>query len=102
MDDEANNIGIAEQGADPSAAESRPQNETESKLTRIWEDLLNIKSVGTDQNFFDLGGDSSVAVRMFAEIEKIFKVNLPLATLYESSTIKELARVITSDSSMSS
>lgn len=67
---------------------------TESQLAGIWRDLLGLESVGIDQNYFDLGGDSSLAVRMFAEIEKVFKIKLPLATLYETPTIEELARVI--------
>jgi phthiocerol/phenolphthiocerol synthesis type-I polyketide synthase E len=78
---------------------STPQNvgtgdDTSEQLARIWQELLRIDSVALDQNYFDLGGDSSLAVQMFAEIEKIFKVKLPLATLYDAPTIEELARVV--------
>jgi acyl carrier protein len=59
-----NNAVIAEHG-------------TTKQLARVWQDLFGIKSVGLDENFFDLGGDSSLAVRMFAEIEKLFNVKLP-------------------------
>jgi thioesterase domain-containing protein/acyl carrier protein len=68
--------------------------DTAKKLAHIWQDLLRIDSVGFDQNYFDLGGDSSLAVQMFAEIEKAFKVKLPLATLYDAPTIEELARIV--------
>lgn len=67
---------------------------TENQLAGIWRELLGVESIGVDQNFFDLGGDSSLAVRMFAEIEKAFNVKLPLATLYETPTIEELGRVL--------
>ena len=70
------------------------ENETESQLAGIWRELLGLESVGIDQNFFDLGGDSSLAVRMFAEIEKVFKIKMPLAALYETPSIQELARVL--------
>jgi len=67
---------------------------TTEQLARIWQQILGIDSVGPDQNYFDLGGDSSLAVQMFAEIEKIFKIKLPLATLYEAPTIEELAKIL--------
>jgi len=77
------------------------QENTETQLAAIWQELLGLESVGLDQNFFDLGGDSSLAVRMFAEIEKIFHVKLPLATLYETPTIEELARVVRGETATS-
>jgi acyl carrier protein len=55
------------------------------KLLRIWQEQLGVDGISPDQNFFDLGGDSSLAVRMFAEIEKVFGVKLPLATLYDAA-----------------
>jgi phthiocerol/phenolphthiocerol synthesis type-I polyketide synthase E len=93
-----NNQGIAEYGTEPSATHSEG---IESQLAVIWQKLLGLDSVGVDQNFFDLGGDSSLAVRMFAEIEKAFQVKLPLATLYETPTIEELAGVIRGETSTS-
>lgn len=77
------------------------ENDTEGQLVGIWRELLDLESVGVDQNFFDLGGDSSLAVRMFAEIEKTFKIKLPLAALYETPTIQEFARVVRGETSTS-
>jgi phthiocerol/phenolphthiocerol synthesis type-I polyketide synthase E len=68
--------------------------ETADQLARIWQEILGIDSVSPDQNYFDLGGDSSLAVQMFAEIEKIFKIKLPLATLYDAPTIEELSKIL--------
>jgi amino acid adenylation domain-containing protein len=70
------------------------ESEIELKLTRIWERVLNVQPIGTDENFFDLGGHSLLAVRLFAEIEKNFGKNLPLATLFQAPTIKQLARAL--------
>jgi len=78
-----------------------PEDDTAVRLSRIWQELLGVEAVSPDQNFFDLGGDSSLAVRMFSEIEKTFGVKLPLATLYEAPTVEELARVLRSESSAS-
>jgi non-ribosomal peptide synthetase component F/thioesterase domain-containing protein len=71
-----------------------PQNETERRLKQIWEELLGIRSVGIHQNYFELGGNSILAVRLFAEIENVFKVKLPLSTLLKAPTIQEFARVL--------
>jgi amino acid adenylation domain-containing protein len=71
--------------------------ELELKLTRIWEKVLAVRPVGIDDNFFDLGGHSMLAVRLFAQIEKDFGRNLPLATLFQAPTIKQLARVLRED-----
>src|SRR5271157_2379043 len=68
--------------------------ETTRKLAQIWQELLGVESVGAEQNYFDLGGDSSLAVQLFARIEKIFHVKLPLATLFEAPTIEEMARIL--------
>jgi phthiocerol/phenolphthiocerol synthesis type-I polyketide synthase E len=72
-----------------------------NQLAHIWQHVLGVDSIGLDQNFFDLGGDSSLAVQMFAEIERAFGVKLPLATLYEASTISELAAILFSQASKS-
>jgi phthiocerol/phenolphthiocerol synthesis type-I polyketide synthase E len=68
------------------------------QLRLIWQQLLGIESVGLDQNYFDLGGDSILAVQLFAQIEKVFGVKLPVATLFDAPTIEELARILCHDS----
>jgi phthiocerol/phenolphthiocerol synthesis type-I polyketide synthase E len=77
-------------------------NRTTARLTRIWQQLLGVESVGPDENYFDLGGDSILAVQLFAEIEQVFKMKLPVATLFEAPTIHELARVLGSQEAPSS
>ena len=70
------------------------EDDTAKQLMSIWKELLGIDSVAPDQNYFDLGGDSSLAVHLFAQIERVFNVKLPLATLFEAPTIEELARIL--------
>jgi thioesterase domain-containing protein/acyl carrier protein len=102
MSSRVNNRGIAEHVTHQSAAHlTLTEDDTESRLAGIWQKLPGLESVDIDQNFFDLGGDSSLAVRMFAEIEKTFKIKLPLATLYETPTIESLARVVRGETSTS-
>jgi phthiocerol/phenolphthiocerol synthesis type-I polyketide synthase E len=83
----------------PEIDQIRVSDDTTKQLTQIWHEILGIDSIAPDQNYFDLGGDSSLAVHMFAQIEKIFGVKLPLATLFEAPTIEELARILRRDES---
>ncbi|HYK42873.1 MAG TPA: alpha/beta fold hydrolase, partial [Thermoanaerobaculia bacterium] len=68
-----------------------PQDTLELVLLRIWEDALGIRSIGVRDDFFEIGGHSILAVRMFADIEKAFGRNLPLATLFQAPTVERLA-----------
>src|ERR1700722_1411956 len=89
---------IAEPTTDlPSAPINKLEDDTSRQLTRIWQELLSVESIGLDQNYFDLGGDSVLAVHLFAQIEKTFQVKLPLATLFEAPTIRELAQILRSE-----
>ena len=68
------------------------------QLRSIWQQLLGIESIGPDQNYFDLGGDSILAVQLFAQIEQVFGVKLPVATLFDAPTIEALAQMLCHDS----
>ena len=68
--------------------------ELELQLVQIWQRVLGIPVVQVNDDFFDLGGHSLLAVQLFADIEKIFGKKLPLATLFQASTIKEIAQII--------
>jgi aspartate racemase len=79
---------------DSHKAAAAPQDGLELKLLKIWERVLAIGAIGIDDNFFDIGGHSLLAVRLFAQIEKSFGKNLPLATLFQAPTIRLLAQVL--------
>ena len=63
-------------------------------LASIWQKILGVNKVSVRDNFFDLGGDSLLAAQLFARIEREFSCNIPLATLFQSATIEELAKII--------
>ncbi|MBK1986127.1 amino acid adenylation domain-containing protein [Sphaerospermopsis aphanizomenoides BCCUSP55] len=66
----------------------------ELQLIKIWENILGVRPVGVNDNFFNLGGHSLLAVRLFAQIQKIFGKSISLATLFQSPTIRQLANVL--------
>lgn len=71
-----------------------PRTDFEQELVKIWQDVLDIRPIGIHDNFFDLGGHSSLTVRLFGEIEKTTGRNLPLATIYQAPTIEQLASIL--------
>ncbi|MEM9271366.1 MAG: amino acid adenylation domain-containing protein [Cyanobacteria bacterium P01_F01_bin.143] len=71
-----------------------PRNALELQLTQIFKEILKLDSVGVQDNFFELGGHSLLAVRLMAKIQQQFGVMLPLATLFQSSTIEKLATIL--------
>jgi amino acid adenylation domain-containing protein len=71
-----------------------PRSHLEKMLVGIWAEVLGVRQVGLDDDFFDLGGHSLVGVRLLAKIKKTYQVNLELAVLFEARTVRQLADVI--------
>ena len=82
--------------SDDSIACDEAAADIETRLCRIWREVLSIDSVGLDDNYFDLGGDSALTVQLFTQIEKVFKVKVPLPMLFEAPTVREFAGVLRS------
>ncbi|MBD1919976.1 AMP-binding protein [Microcoleus sp. FACHB-831] len=81
-------------GSDPEKIFVAPRNKLERQLSSMWEKALGVKPIGVTDNFFDLGGNSLMAVQIFASIDKEFGKSLPLAILFEMPTIEQLATLL--------
>ncbi|MGF1540613.1 MAG: amino acid adenylation domain-containing protein [Pleurocapsa sp.] len=71
-----------------------PRNNLELQLVKIWEDILNVRPIGIKDNFFNLGGHSLLVVRLMAQIQQHFGINLPLATILQNPTIEQIANTL--------
>ncbi|MGX0902378.1 acyl transferase domain-containing protein/thioesterase domain-containing protein/acyl carrier protein [Roseovarius sp. MBR-79] len=71
-----------------------PEGEIETRLAGFWSDLLGLDAVGVEDSFFDLGGHSLIAVRLFGMIRKAYRVDFPISILFEAPTIRACARLI--------
>jgi amino acid adenylation domain-containing protein len=68
-----------------------PRTAMEEKLVEIWREVLDLEDVGVNDNFFDLGGQSFLAVRLIAQVERSFSITLSLAALLRGPTIQDMA-----------
>ncbi len=71
-----------------------PKSETEQLVAAMWEDLLGIKPVGLEDNFFDLGGHSLLATLFLSRVQDEFQVRLELRSIFEEPTAAVIARMI--------
>jgi acyl transferase domain-containing protein len=78
--------------ADPDFA--GPRDDLERELAAIWSDLLGTPRIGIHDDFFELGGQSLIAVRLFHRVGKAVGVELPMATLFQAPTIAGCAELI--------
>ena len=95
--------GLAEQmgllGSNGSRPKSLPEyvppvQTVEHQLVQIWEELLPVRPVGIRDSFFDLGGDSLLAVQMMQRLEEFLGRHLPLTALLAGPTIENLTKAL--------
>ena len=73
-------------------ADNNQVKQVEQVITNIWKQVLGVEQIGINDDFFMLGGDSLVAVRVMAQIKNKFQVELPSAILLQNPTIAELSQ----------
>ena len=61
------------------------------QLVQIWEEVLGVHPVGIKDDFFELGGDSLLAVKLFEHITQVYGKRLALSTLFAGATIEQVA-----------
>ncbi|MEO4052783.1 amino acid adenylation domain-containing protein [Solibacillus sp. CAU 1738] len=71
-----------------------PRNEMEKKLVEIWAEILGRKTIGINDNFFDLGGHSLNATILVGRMHKLLDVKIPIKELFKTKNIKELTKYI--------
>ena len=86
-----------------SAGYDRPELDTrfvaatsayEQRVAAIWQQVLGINQVGIDDNFFDLGGNSLIALQVIAMLKKEFKAQVPTVALFEAPTVRTMVQYL--------
>jgi acyl carrier protein len=83
-----------EKTAPISKQSAPPRTVTEEIVAGIWSEVLEIKQVGIQDNFFDLGGHSLLATQVISRAREAFGVDLQLRSLFEGPTVSSLSRSI--------
>lgn len=80
--------------AESDARKTPPRTEPERQIIRLYAELLGYEpaEIGAEDDFFALGGNSLLAVRLFAELQRRFGTRLPVATIVKAGTPRALAR----------
>ncbi|MFE9452889.1 phosphopantetheine-binding protein, partial [Streptomyces sp. NPDC006739] len=68
-----------------------PRDAIETGLVELFREVLPQRPVGIDDSFFDLGGDSLLAMRLMARVRRAFGVDLRVGALLEAPTVEQLA-----------
>lgn len=76
-----------------------PETATETLLAPLWNELLDVPSMGIDDNFFNLGGHSLLATQLASRIHKQLGIELPIRKIFEAPTIRSLAAYLDKQSS---
>ncbi|HVH13451.1 MAG TPA: amino acid adenylation domain-containing protein, partial [Longimicrobium sp.] len=76
------------------AALEEPASYLEARLIQLWEELLGVDGVGPTQSFFELGGNSLLALRLFAQVRRRLDCELPVSTLFAGGTVRHMAQAI--------
>ncbi|MBD3765412.1 MAG: KR domain-containing protein, partial [Rhodobacterales bacterium] len=71
-----------------------PRTDVERTLAGFFQDLLGVARVGVEDSFFDLGGHSLIAVRLFAMVKRAWQVDFPISVLFQAPTVARIAALI--------
>jgi acyl carrier protein len=87
-----------------SAARSRPdlpsaylapRSKLEGQIVTVWQELLGIQPIGVYDSFFDLGGDSLLAIQLAVRLNEALATNLSVQDLFDAPQVAGLAEIIT-------
>lgn len=67
-----------------------PESELEKLTARIWQETVGREKIGTDENFFDIGGHSLLAMRVMSKLSDALETEIPLRLIFETPTLQGL------------
>lgn len=74
-----------------------PRDALENQIAKIWEEVLNVHPIGVRDNLFALGATSLMAVRMGDRLQQVLHKSIPLATIFQATTIEQLAAILSQE-----
>jgi len=80
--------------ADTQRTSVAPRTPLEEQLVGIWQAVLGVEPIGITDDFFELGGNSLLVMRLFSELEASFEQRLPLVEIFAAPTVEKMAERI--------
>ena len=71
-----------------------PKSENELRFAKIWKEIFNINKVGTNFDFFEVGGDSLLSIKLLGKVQEEFNVNINIKDIFEKPKFNELLNLI--------
>lgn len=81
-----------DQAAVPGAAP--PLTQTEQQVAEIWSEVLGVESVGRKGHFFELGGQSLLAMRMIVRIRRKFGIRIPVRAIFDAPNVESFSALL--------
>ncbi|TDC55919.1 amino acid adenylation domain-containing protein, partial [Actinomadura sp. KC345] len=78
----------------PAPASRAPSGEAEEAVAAVFAELLGVARVGADDDFFALGGNSLIAMRVVSRVRRVLDTELPVRALFEAPTVAGLAALL--------
>ncbi|MCW3053635.1 MAG: Malonyl CoA-acyl carrier protein transacylase, partial [Chthonomonadales bacterium] len=80
----------------PDAERERilPRTPVEKQMASIWQEIMGSGEISVDADFFELGGHSLMAIQVMSRVRATFRVEMPLNSLFEASTIASLSQLV--------
>ncbi len=76
---------------------SAPRENIGEEITALWKEFLKLDSIGANDNFFVLGGNSVLAIQLIAELRDRLQISLELQTLFEAQTLAAFSHAVESN-----
>ena len=76
---------------------SAPSTPTEIELSDIWREVFELQSIGVDEDFFELGGTSLLAMQLASKISERLSTSLRVMTVFRHPTIRRMAQHMADD-----
>jgi amino acid adenylation domain-containing protein len=74
-----------------------PQTQTEQQVASVWQEVLQLEQIGIDNNFFDLGGNSFLMVRVHSRLKEIFKKDILMVDMFKYPTVRDLTKYLSQE-----
>lgn len=71
-----------------------PSNQLEESIALAWQEHLGVAKVGRDDRFFELGGNSLLALRIVSRLKKTLGIEIPITTIFEGVSVRGMAELL--------